>query len=129
VTRTVELGPGELYKAEPTEMKERRQTFVEQTVGAVERMVDHLVSSEERWQDARPVVLWNHYARGAAYNDQASLAAVFGSVSITVDTIFVGEPLDLSRHNLVLVPFAFVDSLSMEDYGSLVRYVHGGGGA
>jgi uncharacterized protein YdaL len=127
VTRTVELKPGELYKAEPTEMKERRQTFVQQAVGAVEHVVDRLVSSEETWQEARPVILWNQYVRGAAYNDQASMAAVFGSVSIAVDTIFVGEPLDLSRHNLVLVPFAFVDSLRMEDYAALVHYVQNGG--
>jgi uncharacterized protein YdaL len=127
VTRTVELESGELYKAEPTEVKETRQTFMQQAVGAVERLVGHLSSSEETWQEACPVILWNQYVRGAAYNDQASMAAVFGSVSIAVDTIFVGEPLDLSRHNLVLVPFAFVDSLRMDDYAALVRYVREGG--
>ena len=127
VTRTVVLEPGELYKAEPTEMKERRQTFVQQAIGAVERVVEHLVSAEETWQEARPVILWNQYVRGAAYNDQASMAAVFGSLNIAVDTMFVGEPIDLSRHNLVLVPFAFIDSLRIEDYAALVHYVQGGG--
>ncbi len=51
---------------------------------------------EESWHQARPVILWNYHAKGAAYNDQASFAAVFNSVNIKVDTIFVGAT-DRSR--------------------------------
>jgi hypothetical protein len=55
------------------------------------------------------------------------LAALFASVSIPVDTIFIGEPITLSPHNLVVVPYSFVDSLKLEEYDALVRWVHDGG--
>ena len=73
------------------------------------------------------MILWNQYARGAAYNDQASFAALFASVSIPVDTIFVGEPITLAPYNVVVVPYGFVDSLQLGEYDALVRWVKAGG--
>ncbi len=127
VHRTVELAPGEFYKAEPVEFRERRLTFVEQATNTVEEFVEGMFGTPGQWREARPVILWNHFARGGAYNDQASLAGVFRSVNIPVDTIFVGQPIEPGRGNLVIVPFAFVDSLRPEDFDRLVRFVEEGG--
>jgi hypothetical protein len=125
--RTVDLEPGEMYKAEPTEFRERRQSALAKAVHSVATTVGRVFSTEEAWKEARPVILWNQYARGAAYNDQASFAALFASVNIPVDTIFVGQPITLASYNLVIVPFGFVDSLRLEEYDLLVRWVKGGG--
>ena len=125
--RTVDLEPGEVYKAEPTEFKERQQSALASIVQNISKTVGRVFSGEETWKEARPVILWNQYARGAAYNDQASFAALFASVSIPVDTMFVGEPITLAPYNLVVVPFGFVDSLKLEEYDLLVRWVKNGG--
>lgn len=127
VTRSVTLEPGRVYKAEPVEFRERERTPFQQAIYTVRRAADRLFGGEEPWQEARPVILWNQYARGAAYNDQASFAALFASVSIPVDTIFIGQPLTLAPYNIVVVPFGFIDSLRMADYDALVRWVEGGG--
>jgi uncharacterized protein YdaL len=127
VTRSVTLEPGQLYKAEPAEFRERERSFAEKTTQGIGNFFSTLFTGEEGWTEARPVILWNHFARGAAFKDQASFAAVFGSVNIRLDTIFAGEPLDLQSYNLVIVPFGFVDSLSESDYAVLVRYVKEGG--
>jgi uncharacterized protein YdaL len=127
VERSVELEGGQFYKAEPTEVRERKVGLVEQVMNTVGRTVSAIVSSEEQWQEARPVILWNQYARGAAFNDQASLASVYASVGIQVDTLFLGEPLDFGPYNLVIVPFTCVDSLRLDEYAAIVQYVKGGG--
>jgi uncharacterized protein YdaL len=127
VTREVTLEPGEFFRAEPTEFTERPLTFVDQVTLKAKRIVDRIFSGEETWHQARPVILWNYHSRGAAYNDQASFASVFNSVNIKVDTIFVGQPLDLAPYNLVIVPQSFVDSLQADQYDMLKEFVEQGG--
>jgi hypothetical protein len=127
VTRSVTLSPGAWYKAEPTEFRERQMSTVDRAWLSVRQTANRVLSPGGTWREARPAVLWNQYARGAAYNDQASFAAMFASVSIPVDTIFVGEPIDPGQHNVIVVPFGFVDSLRLEDYDALVRWVKAGG--
>jgi uncharacterized protein YdaL len=127
VTRSVTLDPGEWYKAEPSEFRERQLSSLERTWLSVRQTASNLFSSEDTWREARPAILWNQYARGAAYNDQASFAALFASVSIPVDTIFVGEPVTPGEHNVLVVPYAFVDSLRPGDYDAVVRWVKDGG--
>ena len=68
------------------------------------------------WKPARVMLLWNHFARGAFFNDQASFASAFQSVNIMVDTVFLGQPLHPDQHNLLIVPASIVDSLTDEDY-------------
>lgn len=127
VERTVELQPGQFYKAEPTEFRERELTMFQKAVQNVQQLYEKVFPPDAAWKEAKPVILWNHHAKGAAYNDQASLAAVFRSVNITIDTIFVGQQLDLSHHNLVVVPFAFVDSLQPVEYEVITKFVEHGG--
>ncbi len=127
VTREVTLDPGEWYKAEPTELRERQLSTLDRAWLSVRHAASGVFSSEDTWREARPAILWNQYARGAAYNDQASFAALFASVSIPVDTIFVGEQVTPGQHNVLIVPYAFVDSLHPADYDAVVRWVKEGG--
>ena len=127
VNKNISLNPGELYHAEPTEYREREQTFFEKVTEKAEKIFKDIFVPEENWQEARPVILWNHYAKGAAFNDQASLASVFRSVNINVDTIFVGQKINLNNHNLLIVPYAFIDSLNDKDYTIINQFVQSGG--
>jgi uncharacterized protein YdaL len=127
VSRQIELNPGEIYKAEPIEFRAREMGFVDKVVSRAKRMFTKAFVGEPDWHEARVAILWNHHIRGASFNDQASFASVFRSVHINVDTIFVGQELQLQEYNLVIVPFAFIDSLRPNDYGTLVRYVQQGG--
>jgi uncharacterized protein YdaL len=127
VSRQIDLKPGELYKAEPVEFRAREMGFVEKVVSKAKRVINNVFVGEPDWHEARVAILWNHHIRGASFNDQASFASVFGSVHINVDTIFLGQELRLQNYNLVIVPFAFIDSLKPDEYGTLVRYVQQGG--
>ncbi|MCX6133666.1 MAG: DUF2334 domain-containing protein [Ignavibacteriales bacterium] len=127
IARQIELNPGEIYKAEPIEFRARDMGFVDKVVSRAKRMFTNAFVGEPDWREARVAILWNHHIRGASFNDQASLASVFRSVHINVDTIFIGQELRLQDYNLVIVPFAFVDSLKSGDYGTLVGYVQQGG--
>ncbi len=127
VTKSIILEPGEFYKAEPTEFRERPATIVDNVVHQAEKLYESIFTSEESWSDARVAILWNHFAKGAAFNDQASFAEVFRAVNINVDTIFVGQPIHLSACNLLIVPYAFVDSLKHTDYDILTQFVNQGG--
>jgi uncharacterized protein YdaL len=127
VERSIDLEPGQLYKAEPTEFRERKVGLIEQVAHSVSHAISSIVSHEEQWQEARPLILWNQYARGSAFNDEASLASVFASVGIQVDTLFLGQSLEFGGHNLLIVPFAFVDSLDLKDYDVLDEFVRDGG--
>ena len=73
------------------------------------------------------IIYWNHYARGSAYNDQASLAAVFQSVNIIVDTIYVKQKIELDRYNLLVVPYSSVEYLKPADYDIIVSFIKNGG--
>lgn len=127
VSREIELKPGELYKAEPIEFRPREPGFTEKVVANVNRVLKKVFSSEQDWTGARVALLWNHHARGASYNDQASFVSAFGSVNITVDTIFVGQQLQLQGYNLLIAPYSFIDSLKPPDYDAIVKFVHQGG--
>ncbi len=126
-SKSVELEPGELYKAEPSEFRERPLSFMEKTAYSVEKLYDNVFSKDEAWNDLRPVILWNHHVKGAAFNDQASLASVFRSVNVHVDTVFIGQPLNLSAYNLLIAPYAFIDSLRQTDYDLINDFVESGG--
>ncbi len=127
ITKHVTLEPGEFYKAEPTEFREREQTFIEKTISQAERIYDNLFAKEEDWKPAHVMILWNHFARGAFFNDQASFASAFRSVNIAVDTVFLGQPIHPDQHNILVIPAAIADSLKQEDITIITDYVSSGG--
>ncbi|MCX6138407.1 MAG: DUF2334 domain-containing protein [Ignavibacteriales bacterium] len=127
VTRTVSLQPGEFYRSEPVEFREHEPSLMEKISLRAKKLYESAFSIDEQWQPARVAILWNHFAKGGAFNDQASLASVFASVNVKVDTFFIGQPMALSRYNLLIVPFAFVDSLKPKDYDVVTAFVEQGG--
>jgi uncharacterized protein YdaL len=127
VARSVQLAPGQFYRAEPVEFRERAPSFVENLVNGAEGIVRRLVSTEEGWKEARVAVLWDYAARGGAYNDQASFVSAIRSVNIPVDTIFAGQTLNLAKYNLVIVPYGAVDSLTDVGFDRLTQFVESGG--
>lgn len=127
VSKSVELGAGELYKAEPVEFRPRDPSLVENLISRTNRILTNVFGSDSDWKEARVAILWNHFARGAAYNDQASFLSVFRSVNIKVDTIFVGQTLRLAPYNLLIAPFGFIDYLRPLDYNTIVQFVREGG--
>lgn len=127
VSKSIELGEGEIYKAEPIEFRPREPGLVDNLLAKTNRVLARLFTTEPDWQDARVAILWNHYARGAAYNDQASFLTAFRSVNIVVDTIFVGQQLLLQEYNLLVAPYGFIDSLHPPDYDAIIRFVEEGG--
>ncbi len=127
ITKHIELEPGELYRSEPTEFRERPLTFMQKTAYGVEKLYENVFAKEEAWSEVRPAVLWNHHVKGAGFNDQASLTAVFRNVNVRVDTFFIGQPLELSHYNLLIAPYAFIDSLKQSDYDLINEFVENGG--
>jgi len=127
ITKNISLEPGEIYRAEPTEFHEKQLTLIEKIQNGARKIYQSVFTSEENWKEARPVILWNQFAKGSAYNDQASFASVFRSVNITVDTLFTGQNLNLQKYNIVIVPFAYVDSLGEDDYNAIVNFARDGG--
>ncbi len=127
VSKKIILKPGEYYKAELTEFIKSEPGFLENIFQNVSQKYDEIFDIEENWSDPRVVILWNHFARGAAYNDQASLASVFQSVNVVVDTIFSNQLIDLKKYNLLIVPYASVEPLKPTDYNIITNFVKSGG--
>jgi uncharacterized protein YdaL len=127
ISKSITLNEGETYKAELTDVRVKEISLLEQTQRFASQLWTKTLAPEVNWEYPRVVVLWNHFLRGAQFNNQASYVAALQSVNIPVDTIFVNEPLELSRYNLVIVPSGFVDSLKQTDYDILTSFVSKGG--
>ena len=127
VTKTIELDPGCLYKAEPMEYREHEYTFGEKMLNSVGKIYDNFFSANQRWKEAKVAVMWNEYSKGAAYNDQASFASTFRSVNLRVDTIFLHQQRNFERYNVLVVPQSVIDSLSEKDYDYIVSFIQQGG--
>lgn len=126
VTKSITLNPGETYVAEAVDYHIKEPTFKDKLVQKFRTTYNDLFG-DKNWHEARVSILWNQYAKGASYHDQSSLASLFKSVNINVDTIFIGQDLDFSNSNLLVVPYSFVDSLTYFDINKIVRYVKKGG--
>jgi Uncharacterized protein conserved in bacteria (DUF2334). len=126
ITKTISLSPGAFYIAEAVDYHIKEPTFKDKILQTFRTTYDDLFG-DKNWHQAKVKICWNQYARGAAYNDQSSLAAIFKNVNINIDTLFVGQELDLSNCNLLVVPYPFVDSLTYFDKEKIARFVKKGG--
>ncbi|MBK7630621.1 MAG: DUF2334 domain-containing protein [Ignavibacteriales bacterium] len=127
ISKKINLKPGEYYNAELTEFLKSEPGFLENLFQNVSNKYDEIFDINENWNEPRVVILWNHFAKGAAYNDQASLASVFQSVNLIVDTIFSNQHIDLGNYNLLIVPYTAVESLKPTDYNIITNFVKSGG--
>lgn len=126
VTKTITLNPGEMYIAEGLEFHIKELSLKDKVVQKFKTTYNDIFG-DKNWHEAKVGICWNQYARGAAYYDQSSMVAIFKSININVDTIFLGQDLHFGDYNLLVVPYAFVDSLTYFDYSKIVRYVKKGG--
>lgn len=127
IKKNIQLKKGQFYVAEPIENKVQKTGMVEQFLLDVKNTYTNWVTDKNKWQQARVKICWNEYAKGASYKDQCSLASMFKSVNIPVDTIFVGEKLDLNNCNILIVPFAFCDSLTSSQINRIKDFIKHGG--
>jgi len=124
----VQLKPGEFYVAEPIDYRVKELTFTEKLMQNLKNIYNNFSPpNENNREEARVSVMWNQYARGAAYNDQSSLVAAFQSVNINVDTIFLGDKINLKNTNLLVVPYTVTDSLTSYQKNKIVTFVEKGG--
>lgn len=127
ITKTVDLKPGWFYVAEPAEYLYEKPTFTEQFMSGLNRLTQKYFGNSDEWSMMHPVVMWNSSARGAAFMDQSSLVSSFRSLNIPTDTLFIGEKLSLSQSNILVVPFAVVDSLKSDEVNAIIKFVQAGG--
>lgn len=127
INKSIVLEPGAFYKLELTEFLKKEPGIFESIIGNITNKYKEFFNIEENWNYPRTAIIWNHFARGDAYNDQASLAAVFESVNIPFDTIFVNQNIDLGNYNLLIVPYTSVDFLQPTDYNIITDFIRKGG--
>jgi len=127
VTRNVSLQNGQFYVAEPIENKIQKIGFAEQLLLDIKNTYTNWLVDKNAWSSATVKICWNEYAKGASFKDQSSLAAMFKSVNISVDTIFVGDKMELEDCNVLIVPFAFCDSLTIFQINRIREFVEKGG--
>jgi uncharacterized protein YdaL len=129
VTRSVNLPPGWMYVAEPTEYRERSLSMVDRARLRAERVWRALVPESRLHSPLTPEALTVAGATGGAANDQASLPAPLTALNVPVSTVAVSANTDLllAAHNLVLVPYNVAEDLSDAQIAALVSYVRQGG--
>lgn len=126
VKKDISLGSGETYVAEAAEYKVTEPTIKEKLVTSFNKTYRSLFNNND-WQQARVKVVWNPAAKGGAYFDQSSFIAVFTSLNVAVDTVFVDENINLSNCNLLIVPFTSADLLSKDAIRKIRNFVGNGG--
>jgi uncharacterized protein YdaL len=126
VTKKITLNPGEVYVAEGLDYYLKEPTFKDVVVQKVRGTYRDLFA-DKNWHEAKVSVCWNQSAKGAAYYDQSSLISIFKSINVNVDTVFLGQDLNLEGCNLLVVPYSFVDSLNYFEYPKILRFVKNGG--
>jgi uncharacterized protein YdaL len=124
--RKIEEKPGNFYFSELVDYHIKEPTFKDEIYEKFRLLYNNFFISNE-WNEAKVSVCWNQFAKGAAFNDQSSFVSLFKSLNINVDTIFVGDNIDVSNSNLLVVPYSFVDSLTHFDYEKIIRFVNNGG--
>ena len=126
ITKKIRLKTGETYVAEAVEYKVKETSFKDKVLSQFNKTYLSLVKNND-WQQSRVKVIWNPAAKGAAYFDQSSFVAVFASLNVAVDTVFVDAPINLENCNLLVVPFTSADLLSKAALNDVVHFVENGG--
>ncbi len=127
IQEKVQVQIGQIFVAEPSEYRETELSWFEKFRTRAGSTIDKLFQGEVSYDEPRVAIVWDLRAKGGAYNDQASLAGVFRSLNIDVDTLTGDSIADLSPYNLLVVPYHSVERLSNTDYDRIVEFGEGGG--
>jgi uncharacterized protein YdaL len=126
IKRNINLNSGETYVAEAAEYKVNEPTIKEKLITRFNKTYRSLFDNND-WQQAHVKIIWNPAAKGAAYFDQSSFVAVFSSLNVAVDTLFIDEKINLDNCNLLIVPFTSADLLSKDAIREIIHFVGKGG--
>lgn len=126
ITKKISLKNGETYVADAVEYKIKEPTFKEKVLSKFNKTYQSFFGNND-WRQSRVKILWNPAAKGAAYFDQSSFVAVFSSINIAVDTLFLGDNLDFKNCNLLIVPFTSAELLTKEASNQIAQFVEQGG--
>lgn len=109
----------------PPQYKSRRTLFFVIFVSILCTSFARTQDNSGIFDEARVAILWDHNAKGPAYNDQASFASAFRSLNIQVDTLTARDFSDLQEYNLLVVPNHSARKLSGIE--RIMKFVEGGG--
>lgn len=124
---TIDIPPGEIFMAEPSEYREVEISFLEKLKEQTAALWNNIFQSEEIFDEARVGIVWDSHAKGSDWNNQASFASAFRSLNIDIDSLSGDSIGSLSMYNLLVVPYHTVERLSNADYDRIVEFVESGG--
>ena len=127
VSKSIVLEPDEFYIAEPLEYRTQELTFTEKAMHMMKGFYQDFVQPETDWKGAKVAACWNEFSRGAGYKDQSSFVSMFNSVNINVDTIFINKKISVENKNILVVPYAYADSLTNYQIQRILQFVKKGG--
>jgi len=123
----VDVPPGWIYVAEPSEFKHREISFEERLRYNVRNIWEKIFPPKKVRQEAKVLFVLDTTARGGGRNDQRSFIAAFRSLNIQVDTILPKQRFPLDNYNLLIVPYEAVDDLPDSAFDAIVNFVENGG--
>jgi uncharacterized protein YdaL len=125
--RRVDVGPGLVYLAEPSEFREIKVSFIDNITIRAKRIWDDFTSSDEDFAEARVALKWDPKASGGGLNDQTSFASALKSINIEIDTLSGDTIGSLDNYNLLIVPYNTVEHLANRDYDRITDFIERGG--
>ena len=127
VSRNVTLASGWTYVAEPTEEHGREITFMERLSQRLERFMSRFLPGKREITPAVAGILWNPSASGGALLDQQSFYTALQSIGIPTEKILDANLSDLSKYNLLIVPYSSAEIMPDLFYEKVNEFVKGGG--
>ncbi len=127
ITRNIDLKPGWIYAAEPTEVRERELTFIDNVTGAMKNFWDGLFPQKKTIIPAVAAVVWDSSATGGAKLDEASFVTTLQSVGIPTDTLSVSDLSMIGDYNVVIMPYPSAEKLPDSLFEVIDKYVSNGG--
>ena len=126
-SRNISIDPGWIYGAEPTEHRDHQLTFREKFSDRFRHSWRKLFPQEKHITPAVAAILWNPSASGGAMLDQQSFHTALRTVGIPVDTLPATSFNDLSKYNLLVVPYSSAEILPDKVFEKLNDFVREGG--
>lgn len=127
ISRRLSLEPGWIYAASPIENPERDLTFFEKLSIRFKNLWSKFLSKKRETRPAVAAILWNSSASGGGLLDQQSFYTALRSVGIPVDKIPATSFNDLSKYNLLVVPYSAAEILPDSFYDKIEDFVREGG--
>jgi uncharacterized protein YdaL len=125
--KLVVVPPGQIYIAEPSEYRETELSFLDDLKIRARALWENFTQSERSLSEARVAMVWDRHLTGSASNNQESFASTIRSLNISLDTLDGDSITDLSKYNLLIVPYHEVERLSNQDYDHIVEFIENGG--